>query len=276
MDKQLSDIQRSLLETHNAVLTHNIAVKRILEGISHAPRYLPSAQSNIAKEHLTQSLVDEDKVEIEASSTVSTIPPEYIEKRDTDYDRESMPLYCWALLTHSRGLRGITQPASSFELSQSFFPETYSASQRLPQSSLMVIEACELDSSSDYKTNLYNVLYLSSPRRWCRISVSIRMHRSSQYWALTRVAKDERTPGEDANISPATLPYSLLMNVQQKLQVRRKAVLHLHVTGEEDLQEEHDLLDSNLVPTRSTVDSAHLEALGYLDDLGCSRYLNPT
>ena len=239
MDRHLWEIQQSLQETHSTVLSHNVAVNRILDVISRAPTYVPSLHSDVGKKYFTQPSVCGYGIEIKANPTVSPIPQESVEERDTDHGRESIRISCSALLTRSEGLRGMAQPASSFELSQHFFPETYSDFQRLPQSSFMVFEVYEYDSSGNYRTNCYQALYLSSPRRWCRISIFIRMHRSSRYWTFTQIAKDGYNPPEDAVISSAPLLYSLQLKLQRKLQMQEcheKVELQLALTSNEALQ----------------------------------------
>ena len=257
VERRLSDIQRSINETHNAILSQSIAVSHFLNAMPRDATYSSSSGSNLVGEFCNEDTLVGSDAQIDADYSVSSSGSGSMEGPDV---RQGC----------------IQQPASSFELSPKFFPEAYSDVQRLPPSCFMVIEAFELNSSGDFKTNLYSVLYLCSPRRWRRFDMYLSMHRSSRYWALTKIAKDGGNPSEDAVIGCATLPHPLLTSIQRRLRVRD---LHgvvdfrMKLTSEDYLQEQYDIPSTHASPTNSRANRAHLDALGYLDDLGCPRYL---
>ena len=110
------------------------------------------------------------------------------------------------------------EPQSLFEMSAKFFPEVYTTDQRLPPSCLMVISSFEEHLSENSKRNLYRLFYQKSPRQWCRINISIKIPRSSKYWAASKTPQDEFKTME--TLTPevySTLPYSLITQVQPAL-----------------------------------------------------------
>ena len=123
---------------------------------------------------------------------------------------------------------------------------------------------------TESRTNVYNFLYLHTPRQWLRLSVSITIYRSSAFWALTRVAKDGGNPVDDVIIGCASLPHPMLLKVQQLLIDQE--------SGGEAFQpspfDGHGLRLQCNVPREIPPEAiaTHLEALGFLDDLGCPRY----
>ena len=109
-------------------------------------------------------------------------------------------------------------PQSLFEMSANFFPEVYTTDQRLPRSCLVIISSFEEYVSENSKRNMYRLLYLKSPRQWCRIDISIQIPRRSKYWAASKTSQDEWKTTE--TLTPeayAPLPYSLITQIQPAL-----------------------------------------------------------
>ena len=110
------------------------------------------------------------------------------------------------------------EPQSLFEMSANFFPEVYTTDHKISRSCLLVISSFEEHLFEDSKRNIYRLFYLKSPRQWCRINISIKIPRSSKYWAASKTSQIEymtmETLGPEAY---APLPYSLMTQIQPAL-----------------------------------------------------------
>ena len=109
------------------------------------------------------------------------------------------------------------EPQSLFEMSANFLPEVYTTDQRLPPSCLVVISSFEEHLGANSKRNLYRLFYQKSPRQWCRINISIKIPRSSKYWAASKTPQDEYKTMETRPPEVYSLPYSLITQVQPAL-----------------------------------------------------------
>lgn len=166
--------------------------------------------------------------------------------------------------------------AISFEASTDFYPETYTMRQRLPQSTLFVTRAHEAESFCDFKTNVYRVLYMKSHRQWCRLTISVKIHRSSIYWNVTKVSHHKcQYPDALPLVGHASFPYSLFTKIQALLQDQNLADddnPHFSLEGENSIRKQIHHPDSNPSTALDGSSSMSTNVLGFLDDLGCMRY----
>lgn len=110
------------------------------------------------------------------------------------------------------------EPQSLFEMSANFFPEIYTTDQRLPPSCLLVISSFEEHLGENSKRNLYRLFYQKTPRRWCRIHISIDIPRRSKYWAASKTSQVEyKTMEITGPQGHAPLPYSMISQIQPAL-----------------------------------------------------------
>ncbi|KAK7956695.1 uncharacterized protein PG986_005917 [Apiospora aurea] len=76
-------------------------------------------------------------------------------------------------------------PASSFELSSSFFPEIYTS--MTAESTLISYDLASVQDMSYARVSRCSAFYSPSPRRWLRITLLITISVDSPYWNLVRV-----------------------------------------------------------------------------------------
>ena len=173
IDKRLHDIQKSVVETRNAVLSQNNAVHCIFRWVpcSHKRQLTLSEHGSAFPENMPYGLpsvsprVDSRWQSSQGRShTAGKVPSEQKESPD---------------------------PQSLFEMSANFFPEVYTTDQRLPRSCLVAISSIEEHLGENSKRNLYRLFYLKSPRQWCRIDISIQIPRRSRFWAVSKTSRDE-------------------------------------------------------------------------------------
>lgn len=164
---------------------------------------------------------------------------------------------------------------SLFELSRNFFPEAYSDHQRLPPHSFVIIRSYEQRIFPEFKVNLYRLLYLRSPRRWCRLNIAITIARSSRYWAATKTSQQQYNPRETIYLgSSAALPYSLHTTLQGSLQGKdfdEDGILRFSLIDNKIMEQECQIRVCSLA-TIGLPSSNDAGALAFLDDLGCPRY----
>ena len=173
-----------------------------------------------------------------------------------------------------------TRPATSLELSESFFPESYTNTTLIPK--VVMTSSYEKNSSAFSRTNSYRVLYFQSPRRWILLNVSIEIPRSSIYWETARVSKRQYVKGITLFVPLTTIPGSLAKKIEQKLGEIDNIEENVHI--ELTLPEGNSLRSGNLQraelsSSRSTgiLPSTPSEPtsrviLANLGDLGCRRY----
>lgn len=78
----------------------------------------------------------------------------------------------------------IAAPATPFELSSSFFPETYTIRESPPTLVTYALESVE--ETSYTRVSRCSAFYSPSPRKWLRITLSITTSCNSPYWDLIR------------------------------------------------------------------------------------------
>jgi len=270
-------IQQSLSKTHQAILSQTTAVNSILHSISLGPgsHPHPTEPRSLLPSHANRGF-------IEASQTQQhTLPTQQLPGvrggHEKDHEHEPVLEGSAGFLYSSSGSIASSEPTSPFEDSQNFFPEIYSTQQLLPTSCLVVISSMEIESSSDYKTNLYRLFYRRSPRQWCRLSISIKIPRFSIYWAATKTSQDEfNTMGTLRSVGSAALPNSLLTKTQERLSEAEDLDEDIHfrfsLSDQDSIRMQYYNSSINLFPATSKSSKTSREALTFLDDLGCPRY----
>ena len=157
-----------------------------------------------------------------------------------------------------------------------FFPETYTNNECFPVSSFFVSSFHEVNCTRESRTNLYRISYLMAPRQWCWLNVLITIHRSSSYWAFTQLTPEEWRIRDTSHVGAwASLPPLLSKQVQRLLpkpnDFGEDAAVRFYSEGQ-DLRRTH--MAKSLAPSLALAagTSEHLEALAFLNDLGCPRY----
>lgn len=172
------------------------------------------------------------------------------------------------------------KPASSFEVSSNFFPETFTTDQRLPTFSLILTGAKETRSSIRSRTNIYNFLYLRSPRRWLSVDISMEFTPSSRYWTVAKLSQHQRlfSPGFIPGNPESSLPKSLLEKIQDYLlRADENDLVNVqHYLSTKDTIEKHQSKYLE-IPCQSPIMTMKLSnidpcILEFLDDLGCQQF----
>jgi hypothetical protein len=283
LDRQLSEIQRSLSKTHHAILSQSTAVNCILQSISSSSRgqLRSTEQRSSLPWHTNKGFLEAAIDSVTSQSRQYTDSTQHLPgsagRREQSHEREPVLEGSTGFAHVFSGSMLSPEPASLFEVSRNFFPEIYTTDQRLPLSCLVVIGAYEKSSSGDSKTNIYRLFYLKSPRQWCRLSISIKIHRSSMYWAATKTSQDEYNTRETLIlVGAAPLPYSLLTKIQEVLleaeDFDEDANLRFSLSDQESIQKQYHESQIDLFPINTESLYPCQEILTFLDDLGCSRY----
>lgn len=168
-------------------------------------------------------------------------------------------------------------PATILETSQHFFPERYTLESRIPSLCLIPFDAYEQHSSADVTMNSYRLLYLKSPRQWQWLTMYIEVHRCSKYWAAMKVTRVPRKWQNPVLTLAALLPQSLLTYLRTLLcegkNIRDTQPIHFSLSDKVTF--ERNLPDTCLDMTSGIPRQRHRpwDAVGYVHDLGCSRYV---
>ena len=282
-DRQLCEIQQSLSKTYHAVLSQTTTVNHILHSISSGPKgqLCSTEQQSSLPWHANRDFVDTVTASGTSQSQEHTDSTQYLPGSTGWHEQwhERKPF-----LEEPTGFTHVflgsllsPEPTSLFEVSRNFFPETYTTDQRLPSSCLLVISSYEENSAGDYKTNFYRLFYLKSPRQWCRLSISIKIHRSSMYWVATKTSQDEHNNADALyKDGVSSLPYSLLTKIQEVLieidDVDPDVNLRFCISNPDFIQKQPHKYCIDSFPTSIESSSACQEILTLLDDMGCPRY----
>ena len=220
IEQRLSEMQRSLLETRNAVLSQNYLSQQLVQpALSHSQNqlgfresekqfsWLPARALQVSNSHDASlpytfyggRLEESRLVNMERSSPNKRLSRIQNDSIDTSFEA---------------GVLG-RQP-SPYENPPSYFPEAYSIDQRVPACLLTILNSCEASSSLESRTNSYEVFYLASPRRWCRLNISITIHRGSIYWLAARLSPQRDSARIIGSLDSATiLPPSMFMQMKR-------------------------------------------------------------
>ena len=169
-------------------------------------------------------------------------------------------------------------PATPLETSHHFFPETYTLESEVPRSCLVVNTAYEQFSRADAKTNVYKLLYLNSPRQWRWLTLSIEIPCSSRYWTVTQITQGEYRKWLGPNVVRAALmPQSLVTKIQDFLcrsgDTEDDTKLRLCLSNGDTIQQNSQIATNDATLPIPTSSAPSLDALNYLHDLGCVRYV---
>lgn len=102
-------------------------------------------------------------------------------------------------------------PASTFELSQSFFPEQYSITPATRR--IRVYDGSEISCSSTTRVDEYHLFYSATPRQWCSVSLTITTFIGSVFWDLSKLPQVPLPPPREA-----TIPRKLEAQLERYLQ----------------------------------------------------------
>lgn len=270
-------IQQSILKTNQAILSQTTAVNSILQSISLSPGGHPHStepQSSLSW-HGNRGFIETPQTQ--QHTILTQLVPGVERGHEKGHEHEPVLDGSAGFVHASSGSIVSSEPTSPFEDSPNFFPEAYTTEQLLPKSCLVVISSMEIASSSNSKTNLYRLFYRTSPRQWCRLSISIKIPRFSIYWAATRTSRDEvNTVDTLRSVGGAAPPYSLLTKIQERLSgtedFGEDVHLHFLLSDQDSIRKQYDKSSIDLLPPISESSKAFQEALTFLADLGCPRY----
>lgn len=117
---------------------------------------------------------------------------------------------------------------------------------------------------------------MKSPRHWCRLSIPIKIHRSSIYWVATKILQADSTTRHARPLTwAAPLPYSLHTKIQRLLQTEdfyEDEDLQLSLINGNGIQRHYHRSRFNSSSPAVRTSSIVPNVLGFLDDLGCPRY----
>ncbi|KAL9043848.1 MAG: hypothetical protein Q9214_002976 [Letrouitia sp. 1 TL-2023] len=279
LDQHLLEIKQAITRTHNPVLSQYITGNCPLQTIS----FNPAHHLTSLEQHAPLPLVSSQRHEMVAVDINSDPRREQlIPTKGTDCPREvpkeryeckfttviSIKVL-WALIILKASILG---PASPFEKS---FPETYSIDQRLPIYSLVIISSYEYVSSLECRTNICQVYLQKAPRKWCRLILSLQVHKSSIYWAAMKVSRKQVQIKQITTSSRSLqLPYTLQKRIQATLSRTRDCAedsdLKCHIINQDPVQVENDgSYDNFSLGTNSNFQNP----MAFLNDLGCDQYL---
>ncbi|PVH89984.1 hypothetical protein DL98DRAFT_647652 [Cadophora sp. DSE1049] len=162
-------------------------------------------------------------------------------------------------------------PASSFELSDQFFPELYTVLDGPLNVRLHAYSAYEEHSTELARTNCYGVFLLKAQRQWQRLTISVQISRNSRFWDYTKLSRSKPNYVTNSYHLPRSLQVQaaeLLMEVQGLVDDA-----HLSFTVSENTHGHPSVTWSQekTAPRHNPVGFANDEVLSLLDDLGCQR-----
>ncbi|KAL9610742.1 MAG: hypothetical protein Q9167_004561 [Letrouitia subvulpina] len=249
---QLSTIQESISKTHDAVVMQGTAVNSVLQSMAVGlNRQLYATDEPYSMQDIVGS----------GDTKHATLP------------NNSASGSCATF-----GLSLSPKPITLLESSQNFYPESYTTDSLVPLSCLVFNKAWEQLEGVDFKINVYRLIYLSSFRHWYWLTISIQIHRSSRYWAVTKSTPQDkcREPKGLEWRHTVVLPYSLLKKMQTFLcQVERlndNSSLCLSLSDRDTIEWRPQISSVDALSTSPQLSSASLGVLNYLHDLGCERY----
>ena len=167
---------------------------------------------------------------------------------------------------HSSKVLRASTPFGFLERFPNYFPEIYTLNQRIPSSFIQVVNSYEQKTSSQCRTDLYELIYLKSPRQWRRLAITIETHQTSNYWILPKLRTSQYNSGLKATTPlPRTL-YEQLRSRFSETEDIHDGSYHAFSLRDQALVEKEDFYQQIPLTTQR-----HL--LEYLDDIGCPRYI---
>ena len=175
-------------------------------------------------------------------------------------------------------LKTASRPVSPFEQSPSYLPEMYSTYQRLPVSTLMLMRSFERLETLESRINMYQFLYLESPRKWCRLCVSLEIYPSSTYWRAMKISKEGCKSQEMRTVDfNAQISSHFLTQIQESLAtlegVEEDDSLEFQMIGPETISLLNPKCINEFRKHSAGSKIAHRDLLNFLDDLRCPRYI---
>lgn len=168
-------------------------------------------------------------------------------------------------------------PTTILETSQQFFPERYTVESQIPSSCLITLGGYEVRSSGDVTINAYRLLYHKSPRQWQCLMIFIEVHRCSKYWAAIKMARAARKWSNPVLCLAALVPHSLLTHLATLLCEGRNSrdPQPICFSLSDEVTFERNPPDTCLGMTLGIPSQRNRswDAVGYVDDLGCPRYV---
>jgi hypothetical protein len=276
LDRRLSEIQQSLSETHHAVLSQIKTVSPIPQSssLNFGGQITYSLPWQPSRDFLNSAIDNATFQSYRSHSSTETL----FRSREFEFKGSKRKPNLQAGLAHtSSGSVTPIEPESPFQILPCSFPEIYTIDQRLPISSLVVINFHQESSSSQWRRNFYRGFYLKSSRQWRRLTVEITIYRSSTYWAATKLSQFEYSTKDTLSfIGQASLPPSLLSQIQKFFVEAQDLDDDTHfrffLSNKEIVQDQY--CQYQIRPPLTTVELSIpcQEIITTLDDLGCPRY----
>jgi hypothetical protein len=169
-------------------------------------------------------------------------------------------------------LRSNSRGTSLLDQSPFLQQEKYTLYARTPENDLVVTSALEIEARSDYRINSYR-LFVVSARRWSRLTICLKIPRTSTYWTLPRISRLENTTRTNVSQPELTAPASLLRQLRKFLDTNDTlmddAEVQLQVSSGEVIQADTQREVAKRYDTDELSNSPYAEMLQVLDDLGC-------
>jgi hypothetical protein len=180
IDRRLSKIQQSLLETHHAVFSQIKTVSPIPQSssLNFGGQIAYSLPWQPSRDFLT-STIDNATFQSYRHHSLAEIMFSSPEVELKGILRK--PSLQAGFFHTSSELVTLPEPAGPFQILPGSFPEIYTTDQRLPISSLVVTNFHQESSSGQWRRNFYRAFYLKSSRQWRRLTIAITVYRSSTY-----------------------------------------------------------------------------------------------
>ena len=251
LSQQLANVHQSVLSTHSTVLSLRYSENGICHPFPRKDLVRKRSCPQLPQDRLKRSRVYEQNAD--------------------NLDRDTRTA------SNSLALTEAPRPASPFERSSSFFPEIYTSDSRFPEPCLAATGSYQESSSNDYRVNFYRLFYLKSPRNCHRLSISIRIDRTSIYWLATNICQREYRTNENAPVvGSISLPYSLLRKVGDFLEetgsVQEDVHFHLALSEKDEVRRTQGQLQPQTLFRDAQTALWSRQTLTNLDDLGCPRY----
>ena len=173
--------------------------------------------------------------------------------------------------------RMASAPGDLLETSPNFFPETYTSSQYLPSGSIVAMSGRESVASATWRTNIYRVNYMLSPRQWRRLYISVDIGCKSPYWPVTKLSDRGCNSVDNDMTAAGVIPASMLTSISSLLskmdwdEVQDEAELQVSVADDISL-----IAPQQAVAVRQSwaANSSRQTLADFfaLDDMGLPRY----
>ena len=272
VERQLSEIQRSLSTANNAIRFQSDAVCHILRSVSTngGSNLIPGRKPPLLLWNASGGYLGPLMDILDASNRDQTQRHERTQRGRIEELREGGSQI--EIDTGER-LAEIPKPAGLFELSQTFFPELYTSEDSSTRLRLLAYSAYEENCTERSRANCYRIFFLERPRQWRRLSLSVTITRQSVYWSYTKLSSSARASGA---VKCECLPHSLHKQVEDFISDldTLQDDTHLSVCLPDTAASAPGVVHKIQVsPGQSHSTIAAEEMLRLFDDLGCPKYL---